>query len=98
MSAGYVYILTNRPNGVLYIGVTSDLAKRIAQHRDGLIEGFTKTYGCTLLVWVQPFDDIEDARRCERRMKKWNRAWKLRRIEETNPEWHDLYETTLVMV
>ncbi|MDE2561380.1 MAG: GIY-YIG nuclease family protein [Sphingomonadales bacterium] len=96
--AGYVYIMASQRNGTLYIGVTSKLAERIRNHREGLVEGFTKTHGCRLLVWFQRFDDIEDARQFERRMKKWNRAWKLRRIEETNPQWHGLYETTLAMV
>lgn len=95
---GYVYIMASQRNGTLYIGVTSKLAERIRNHREGLVDGFTKTYRCKRLVWFQPFDDIEDARQCELRMKKWNRAWKIRRIEETNPQWRDLYETTLVMV
>ncbi|AMG73328.1 MULTISPECIES: GIY-YIG nuclease family protein [Sphingopyxis] len=90
---GYVYIMASRKNGTIYIGVTSDLPKRVWQHREGMIEGFTKRYGCKLLVWFDCFESIHDARQLEVRMKKWNRAWKINRIEEHNPEWNDLSET-----
>ena len=90
MKPGYVYILTNKPDGVLYIGVTSDLANRVAQHRSRALPGFTKTYNCERLVWFESFDNIHDARQFEVRMKKWNRAWKVKRIVEMNPEWRDL--------
>ena len=90
---GYVYIMASRRNGTLYIGVTSDLINRIAQHRAGLIEGFTKKYHCTLLVWYEVHDDIQEARRRELRMKEWKRQWKLRLIEEMNPDWNDLFES-----
>ena len=89
--AGYVYIMASRRNGTLYIGVTNDLPKRAYQHRNGLIDGFTKRYGCTLLVWYEAHDDIDEARRRELQMKEWRRAWKLRRIAEMNPGWDDLY-------
>jgi len=78
-------------NGTIYIGVTSNLPARAYQHRNGLIEGFTKKYGCKLLVWYEAHDTIEDARQRELRMKKWKRLWKLSEIEKLNPEWDDLY-------
>ena len=90
--AGYVYIMASKRNGTLYIGVTSDLPARVYAHREGLIDGFTKRYGCKLLVWYAPFDDIQDARRRELQMKEWRRAWKLEAIEQMNPGWRDLYE------
>jgi putative endonuclease len=93
---GYVYILTNKPDGVLYIGGTSDLSNRIEQHRSRAVPGFTKKYNCHRLVWVQPFDNIQDARQFEVRMKKWNRDWKVKRIVEMNPEWKDLFEEGLI--
>jgi putative endonuclease len=90
---GYVYIMASGRNGTIYIGVTSNLAQRVWQHREGAVAGFTKDYSCKRLVWYLAFDDIQDARAYELRMKKWNRAWKLREIEENNPQWHDLYPT-----
>jgi putative endonuclease len=89
--AGYVYIMANRKNGTIYIGVTSDLVKRVYEHRSGLIEGFTKKHGCKLLVWFETFDDIQQARQRELQMKEWKRAWKIKRIEEANFDWADLY-------
>lgn len=86
-----VYIMASRRNGTIYIGVTTDLPGRACQHREGLIAGFTKRYGCNLLVWYQAFDDLDVARHRELQMKEWKRAWKLRAIEEMNPEWRDLY-------
>ena len=82
MKAGYVYLMANKRNGTIYLGVTSDLVKRAYQHREALVEGFTKKYGCQLLVWYEQFDDIQDARVREYQMKSWKRAWKLRVIEE----------------
>ena len=90
MKPGYVYILTNKPMGVLYIGVTEDLAKRVEQHRSKAVPGFTRAYNCDRLVWFERFDDLQDARLVEWRMKKWSRAWKVTRIVERNPEWRDL--------
>jgi putative endonuclease len=90
---GYVYIMASRRNGTLYIGVTSDLAKRAWEHRNGVVPGFTRDHGCKLLVWYAVFDDLENARERELRMKKWNRSWKLREIEEMNPLWKDLFLT-----
>ncbi|MEY2942330.1 MAG: hypothetical protein RLY97_344 [Pseudomonadota bacterium] len=96
MKSGYVYILTNKPNGVLYIGVTDELTKRVEQHRSRAVSGFTKPYNCHRLVWCQKFDSIHDARLTERRMKKWNRDWKISRIVEQNPDWRDLFEMGLI--
>ncbi len=89
---GYVYIMASRRNGTLYLGVTSKLAQRVYQHRNSLIDGFSKQYGCRTLVWYAAFDDIQDARARELQMKKWKRGWKLQIIEELNPDWHDLFE------
>ena len=93
MKAGHVYIMASKRNGTLYIGVTSDLQQRVWQHREGIIEGYSKRYGCKMLVWYSQFDDLQEARRKELQMKEWNRLWKLRVIEEMNPEWDDLFES-----
>ena len=90
---GYVYIMASRRNGTIYLGVTSDLAARAYQHRNGVIEGFTKTYGCKLLVWYEVHDDLDNARLRELQMKNWNRQWKLSEIERMNPDWNDLFES-----
>lgn len=90
---GYVYIMANGRNGTIYIGVTSDLAARAYQHRNGLIDGFTKEYGCHRLVWYEAYDDLDEARLRELRMKKWNCQWKLAEIERMNPGWDDLFES-----
>ena len=90
---GYVYIMASAKNGTIYIGVTSDLAKRVWEHREGVVPGFTKKYGCKLLVWFEAFDDIQQARHRELQMKEWKRAWKIRLIEEQNLDWNDLYPT-----
>ncbi len=83
--------MASRRNGTIYIGVTTDLPQRAFQHRAGQAAGFTRQYGCKLLVWFEQFENLIDARTFEHRMKNWNRAWKLKRIEERNPEWRDLY-------
>lgn len=93
MKGGFVYIMANRKNGVIYIGVTSDLIRRVTEHREGLIGGFTKRYGCRFLVWLEAFDDLQEARRRELQMKEWKRAWKVKFIEENNFDWDDLYPT-----
>ncbi|ABC63691.1 GIY-YIG nuclease family protein [Erythrobacter litoralis] len=93
MKGGFVYILTNRKDGVLYLGVTNDLANRVEQHRTGTVSSFTKKYQCHRLVWFEPFENIHDARETEKRMKAWKRAWKIRLIEEANPGWNDLADT-----
>ena len=88
---GFVYIMASQRNGTLYIGVTSDLPGRVWQHKEGTADGFTKKYGCKLLVWFEEFGDIEFAIKREKQMKEWKRAWKLRVIEVANPDWNDLY-------
>ena len=93
MKAGFVYMMASRKNGTIYIGCTSNLIQRVYQHREGMVAGFTKTHGCKLLVWFECFDDLQQARQRELQMKEWKRAWKIRRIEEKNLEWHDLYPT-----
>jgi len=90
---GWVYLMTNRRDGTLYLGVTSDLARRAWQHREGLIGGFTKQYGLKCLVWYEWHDDIRTAIQREKTMKHWPRAWKVRLIHAMNPDWDDLYET-----
>ena len=86
-----VYILASRRNGTLYVGVTSNLLKRIWEHRQGVVDGFTKDYGVAMLVWYESHDNAESAITREKQLKKWNRAWKVRLIEEVNPYWNDLY-------
>lgn len=83
-------------HGTLYIGVTSDLLNRVTQHREGLIDGFTKQYGVKRLVWYELHDDIEVAIHREKRLKKWKRDWKIALIEDTNPDWSDLYPAFFV--
>ena len=93
MSGGRVYIMTNRSNGTLYLGVTNDIARRAWEHREGLVEGFTKRYDLTRLVYVERHEEIATAIQRERTMKHWPRAWKVRLIRKQNPDWNDLYET-----
>lgn len=85
------YILTNKRNGTLYTGVTSDLLPRIALHREGQIEGFTQKYGCKLLVWYEQHALMHEAIKREKQIKRWHRKWKLELIEKENPDWRDLY-------
>jgi putative endonuclease len=87
----WVYILAGRIGGTLYIGVTNNLVRRVYEHRQGLVEGFTKQYGVHRLVHFEQFDDIEQAILREKRLKKWDRAWKIQLIEENNPNWDDPY-------
>ncbi len=91
MRGGWLYIMTNRPNGTLYLGVTSDLARRAWEHREGVVDGFSKRYGLKRLVWFERHDDIRAAIQREKTMKHWPRAWKVRLILSANPEWDDLY-------
>ncbi len=93
MRAGpyFVYVLASRLGGTLYIGVTNDLVRRAQEHRQGEVEGFTKKYGINRLVHFEAFDDIHEAIAREKRLKKWNRAWKIQLVEEQNPNWDDLY-------
>ena len=87
-----VYILASRRNGTLYIGVTSDLIKRVWEHKNDFVEGFTKRYGVHTLVWFEIHSTIDAAITREKAIKEWKRQWKLRLIEEVNPEWRDLYD------
>jgi putative endonuclease len=87
----YVYILASRIGGTLYIGVTNDLIRRVAEHRLKQVEGFTTKNEVEKLVYFEQFDDAENAIKREKQLKKWNRAWKIRLIEELNPNWDDLY-------
>ncbi len=89
-----VYLLASKPDGVLYAGVTSDLPNRVNLHRQKLVEGFTKRYGVTRLVYYEFHRTMDDAIRRETQIKKWKRAWKVRLILQTNPEWHDLFDAT----
>ena len=91
-----VYLLASEPNGTLYVGVTSDLVKRIWQHRNESIDGFTKKYAVHLLVWFEQHETMESAITRENQIKKWNRAWKMRLVEERNPYWNDLWESILL--
>ena len=86
-----VYILASDRNGTLYVGVTSDLAKRVWQHKNSVVEGFTEKYDVHALVWYELHETMESAISREKALKEWQRAWKIRLIEESNPEWRDLY-------
>ena len=88
----FVYIMASKCKGTIYLGSTDDLVRRVWEHRNGVIEGFTKRYSCKLLVWYEPYEDLMAARQREYRMKEWKRAWKIREIEGLNPDWDDLYE------
>ena len=90
-----VYILSSQRNGTLYIGITSNLVKRVWEHKGHLAEGFTKEYGVDRLVWYEAHETMESAILREKQLKKWNRAWKIRLIEEVNPDWKDLYESII---
>jgi putative endonuclease len=87
--------MTNRRNGILYVGVTSDLISRCHQHRNGLLPGFTKHYGLKQLVYFERHDDIRSAIQREKTIKHWPRAWKVRLIHSQNPDWQDLFETVI---
>jgi putative endonuclease len=87
----HVYMLASAPKGTLYIGVTSDLVKRVWQHKEGLADGFSQQYGVKSLVWFEPQSSAEAAINREKQLKKWNRAWKIELIEASNPHWQDLY-------
>jgi putative endonuclease len=89
----YVYILASKRNGTLYIGVTNDLARRVLEHREGLVPGFTKTYGVKMLVYFEAFDNIGQAIHREKRLKKYKREWKINLIQQSNVAWRDLADT-----
>ncbi|MEN6317674.1 MAG: GIY-YIG nuclease family protein [Syntrophaceae bacterium] len=93
MKMFYVYILCSKRNGTLYIGVTSDIIKRVYEHKNNIVDGFSKKYNIHHLVWYELHETVEGAIVREKQIKKWNRQWKLNLIEEDNPEWNDLYET-----
>ncbi len=92
MTAGWVYFMTNRPNGILYVGVTDNLPRRAWEHREGLIDGFTKRYGLKRLVYFERHDDIRYTRQREQNLKHYPRAWKIRLILLNNPNWANLYD------
>ena len=85
-----VYIMVSKRNGTLYIGMTSDLAKRVWEHKNDVVEGFTKKYGCHTLVYFEPIEDFDSALQREKRMKAWQRQWKIDLIQKDNPTWQDL--------
>ncbi len=89
--AFYVYMLASRKNGTLYVGVTSDLVRRAHEHRNGLVEGFTRRHGVKMLVWFEIHEDALAAIGREKQLKRWRRSWKIELIESNNPEWQDLY-------
>jgi putative endonuclease len=86
----FVYILTNKPFGTLYTGFTNDLSARIGQHKEKVVDGFTKKHDLRILVWYEQYESVIDARTRERLIKKWHRAWKVNLIQAVNPEWRDL--------
>jgi putative endonuclease len=87
----FVYLLASKPQGTLYVGVTNDLTRRIYEHKEELVPGFTKKYGVKMLVWYNSYCDIHDAIAWEKRIKRWRRDWKKNLIERDNPHWIDLY-------
>ena len=90
-----IYILASKKHGTLYIGVTSDLPRRIWEHRNELQDGFTQKYGVHRLVYIEPHERIDEAIAREKQLKKWRRAWKIRLIEEHNPDWRDLFQEVM---
>ena len=90
-----VYLLTNKRNGTLYTGVTSNLVKRVWEHKQHAVGGFTKRYGVSHLVWYEAHETMESAIRREKAIKNWKRAWKIKVIESLNPQWRDLYDDLL---
>jgi putative endonuclease len=92
MAGGFIYILTNRPNGILYVGVTNDIVRRVFEHSSGAADGFTRRYDLKRLVYFEQFDTIRDAIQREKNIKHWPRAWKVRLIVASNPNWDDLYD------
>ena len=88
----YVYILVSEKYGAIYIGVTNDIARRVLEHKNGLVEGYTKKHGIKRLVYVEAFDYVDQAIQREKQLKKWKREWKIDLIVNANPDWKDLYE------
>jgi putative endonuclease len=95
MKAPCVYLLASRYRGTLYVGVTSNLAQRVSQHRLGLFDGFTRKYGVKSLVWYEPQETMDAAIQREKNIKDWKRAWRIELIERSNPDWTDLFETLM---
>ncbi len=93
----FVYILANGPKGVLYVGVTNDLGRRIWEHKTKAVPGFTSKYGVTVLVYYEEYGSILEARERERALKHWRRAWKFKLIEQLNPTWRDLYDELVLL-
>ncbi|MDZ7623823.1 MAG: GIY-YIG nuclease family protein [Ignavibacteriaceae bacterium] len=91
MKQYFLYIMASKKNGTLYIGVTNNLVRRVYEHKEGLVEGFTKKYNVKILVYYEVFKDVYEAIKREKAMKKWLRKWKIELIEKTNPDWKDLY-------
>lgn len=87
----YVYMMASKRNGTLYTGMTNNLIRRVYEHKEGVFEGFTKKYGVKLLVWYEQTNEVEAAIKREKNIQAWKREWKLRLIEEFNPDWNDLY-------
>jgi putative endonuclease len=92
----YVYILASRVGGTLYVGVTSDLVRRVYEHKEKLVKGFTRRYGVSRLVYFEQFGEIGAAIEREKQLKKWRRVWKIQLVEAKNPNWDDLYSTIAV--
>ncbi|MFC3677689.1 GIY-YIG nuclease family protein [Ferrovibrio xuzhouensis] len=93
MAGGWIYIVTDKPYGTLYTGVTSDIQRRAWEHREAVADGFTKRHGLKRLVYIEAHDTIQDAILREKRVKRWRRAWKIELIQSVNPTWADLYDT-----
>ena len=91
MSDYWVYLLTNKPRSTLYVGVTNDLVRRVFEHREGLVKGFTARYGLKMLVYFERYDLPSAAIQREKNIKHWSRLWKLQLVESLNPQWRDLY-------
>jgi putative endonuclease len=93
MNQYYVYILASQRNGTLYVGMTNDLVRRCYEHKHDMVDGFTKKYQVHILVYFEMHNDVSEALKREKQLKKWNRSWKIRLIEEKNPEWMELYDS-----
>ena len=93
MKTYYVYILASRKDGTLYIGFTNDLKRRVYEHKNNLVEGFTNKYNVNMLVYYEQTNDVNSAIQREKRLKKWERKWKIRLIEKMNPDWLDLFDS-----
>jgi putative endonuclease len=93
----FVYILANRPKGVLYVGLTNDLGRRVWEHRTKVVPGFTTKYGVMILVYYEEYGSILEARERERALKRWRRPWKFKLIEQLNPDWRDLYDELILL-